>query len=69
MSDDSADREIELVHELQVRVLEHAMVLTEYATVCAELDCLLALAEAAEKYKYTRPTMSEENTIQIVKGR
>lgn len=57
------------MHQLQVRVLEHATMLTEYATVCAELDCLLALAEAADKYKYTRPTMSDENTIQIVKGR
>lgn len=57
------------MHQLQVRVLEYSMMLTEYSTICAELDCLLALAEAADKYKYTRPTMSNENTIQIVNGR
>lgn len=57
------------MHELQVRVLEYANVLTEYAMIFAELDCLLALAEAAEKYKYVRPTVNEENTIKIVGGR
>lgn len=50
-------------------MLEYGTMLTECAVVLAELDCLLALAEAAEKYKYSRPTISEENTIQIVKGR
>lgn len=63
------DREIELVHQLQVRVLEYANMLTEYAVILAELDCLLALAEAADKYKYARPTVNEENTIKIVGGR
>lgn len=43
--------------------------LTEYAMIYAELDCLLALAEAADKYKYARPTISEENTIEIIRGR
>lgn len=57
------------MHQLQVRVLEYSTALTECTMICAELDCLLALAGAAEKYKYSRPTISEENTIQIVKGR
>lgn len=57
------------MHQLQVRVLEYATILTEYAMIYAELDCLLALAEAADKYKYTRPTISEENTIEIIRGR
>lgn len=57
------------MHQLQVRVLEYANILTEYAEAFAELDCLLALAEAAGKYKYARPTVNEENTIKIVGAR
>ncbi|TGZ76787.1 hypothetical protein EX30DRAFT_336190 [Ascodesmis nigricans] len=63
------DREIEIVHELQVRVLESEKLLMECAHLTAELDCLVALARAAEKYKYTRPIMTEDNVIKITKGR
>ncbi|KAA8906732.1 muts domain V-domain-containing protein [Sphaerosporella brunnea] len=63
------DREIEIIHELQVRVLEHETLLTDCVRVCSELDCLMALAESASKYKYTRPIMTEENVTRITKGR
>ncbi|KAI5853195.1 DNA mismatch repair protein MutS, partial [Morchella snyderi] len=63
------DREIELVHELQVRVLKYDEILADCAIVLAELDCLLALALAAEKYKYSRPTVTDQNVIKITKGR
>ncbi|KAF8244532.1 hypothetical protein K440DRAFT_513134, partial [Wilcoxina mikolae CBS 423.85] len=63
------DREIEIIHELQVRVLEHEKVLIECVRVCSELDCLMALAEAAAKYKYTRPVMTEQNILKVTKGR
>lgn len=79
------EREIEIIHELQVRVLEYEKTLTECIRVSAELDwyvllllllqynltvrSLMALAEAASKYKYTRPTMTTQNILEIEKGR
>ncbi|KAJ3280380.1 MutS protein msh5 [Borealophlyctis nickersoniae] len=63
------DREIEIMQRLQETVLEYAETLRQAANVCAELDCLLALAEAARKYNYRRPRMTHENVLHIVKGR
>lgn len=37
--------------------------------VCAELDCLLAFAEASRAYNYCRPQMSEDTIIDIDQGR
>lgn len=37
--------------------------------VCAELDCLLSLADASRTYNYTRPFMVEEDVIHVVQGR
>lgn len=37
--------------------------------VCAELDCLLAFAEASRAYNYCRPQMSEDSIIDIDQGR
>lgn len=63
------DREIELVYELQVEVLKHEDMLIASSHVLSELDCLLSLAEGAAKYKYCRPLITEENVIEITKGR
>ncbi|PWW76611.1 hypothetical protein C7212DRAFT_357556 [Tuber magnatum] len=63
------DREIELVHAMKCRVLQHDSALVSCATVCAELDCLLAMAEAAERYKFTRPVIVTDNVINIKGGR
>ncbi|KAF8420824.1 DNA mismatch repair protein MutS [Tirmania nivea] len=63
------DREIELVYELQVEVLKHEDVLIASSHVLSELDCLLSLAEGAAKYKYCHPLMTEENIIEIKRGR
>ncbi|KAG0641233.1 muts domain V-domain-containing protein [Tuber brumale] len=63
------DREIELVHAMKCRVLQHDGALTSCAMVCAELDCLLAMAEAAERYKFTRPVIVTDNVINIKGGR
>ncbi|BFZ65463.1 chaperone ATPase hsp78 [Saitoella coloradoensis] len=63
------DREIELVYQLQLRVLESSALLAKTSDICAELDCLLALAESARKFGYQRPRMVEENVIRITKGR
>ncbi|KAJ3023757.1 MutS protein msh5 [Thoreauomyces humboldtii] len=64
-----ADREIEIMQRLQETVLKYAPPLIRITEVCAELDCLLSLAEAARKYNYVRPQMTEQNVLHIVKGR
>ncbi|CAZ86442.1 unnamed protein product [Tuber melanosporum] len=63
------DREIELVHAMKCRVLQHDVALASCAMVCAELDCLLAMAEAAERYKFTCPVIVTDNVINIKGGR
>ncbi|KAB5551373.1 muts domain V-domain-containing protein [Coniochaeta sp. 2T2.1] len=63
------DREIEVVHQLGVGVLEHSETLTTASELFGELDSLIALAMAAEKYKWTAPKMTMANTIDIKEGR
>ncbi|KAI8819391.1 muts domain V-domain-containing protein [Fimicolochytrium jonesii] len=63
------DREIEIMQKLQETVLTYRSTLVKTAEVCAELDCILSLAEAAAKYHYSRPEMKEENVLQIRNGR
>jgi hypothetical protein len=66
-------------------VLEHEKTLLDCVRVCSELDwwvfhndredfyltvrSLIALAESAIKYEYTRPTMTGNNILKVVKGR
>ncbi|KAI9699119.1 MAG: MutS protein msh5 [Candelina mexicana] len=63
------DKEIEIIHELAQRVLEYEEVLTTASDICGELDSLLALAQGAQKYKFNRPQITEENIISINGGR
>lgn len=63
------DKEIEIVHELGVQILEHEQALITASELCGELDSLLALARGAEKYKLTAPRMADTNVIEIREGR
>ncbi|PKC07226.1 hypothetical protein RhiirA5_500820 [Rhizophagus irregularis] len=63
------DREIEIMQKLQDHILEYASLLLNATAACAELDCLLSLAESARKFKYCRPHLVNENILEIVKGR
>jgi dsDNA-specific endonuclease/ATPase MutS2 len=63
------DRELEIIHELAESVLPFAGAISEACDICAELDCLLCFAEAANQYNYSRPQMSEENVTNIKQGR
>lgn len=63
------DKEIEIIHELSVRTLEHEEALIEASDLCGELDSLLALALGADKYKMTAPQLTSTNIIQIQGGR
>lgn len=63
------DRETELLYQLQMRVLEHSELLINCSIILTEMDCLLALAEAAKRYNYARPEMTEDSILQVKKGR
>lgn len=63
------DKEIEIVHALGVKVLEHEQALVTASDLCGELNSLLALALGADKYKLTAPQMTTANVIQIQEGR
>ncbi|ROW11409.1 hypothetical protein VMCG_01390 [Cytospora schulzeri] len=63
------DKEIEIIYELGVRILQYEQALDEASDLCGELDSLLALALGAEKYKLTVPQMTTTNIIQIEGGR
>ncbi|KAG2361520.1 DNA mismatch repair protein MutS [Suillus spraguei] len=63
------DREIEIVQELLERILVCSEGMRYVCDVCAELDCLLAFAEASRAYNYCRPQMSEDPIIDIDQGR
>lgn len=63
------DREIEIVHELGQRVLQHEAMLNEASDLCGELDSLLALAQGAKNYKFCRPRMTTQNIVEIRGGR
>ncbi len=63
------DREIEIVQALLEEILVHYDLMAEACDVFAELDCLLAFADAARMYDYHRPNMVEENITYIKQGR
>ncbi|KAG1801295.1 DNA mismatch repair protein MutS [Suillus subaureus] len=63
------DREIEIVQELLERILVCSEGMRHTCDVCAELDCLLAFAEASRAYNYCRPQISEDPIIDIDQGR
>jgi len=73
------DREVEIIHQLRIKTLTYSPQLTAASRVLGELDwysplqngltSLLSLAIAAQKYSFTRPFISEENVINIVRGR
>ncbi|TVY20089.1 MutS protein-like [Lachnellula arida] len=63
------DKEIEIVHRLAVKVLEHQKLLVLASDLLGELDSLVALASGARKYNYSPPRMTSANIIQIEGGR
>jgi DNA mismatch repair protein MutS len=61
--------ESELFHQLrQELALRSAAIQTDAAAI-ARLDCLLALATAAEEFEYVRPEVNDGNCIDIRGGR
>ncbi|KAH3686926.1 hypothetical protein WICPIJ_002087 [Wickerhamomyces pijperi] len=63
------DFEIELLYELQTKILEYSVVLHGLGACFAELDCYLALATSAILYGFCEPEMVEEPVLLIERGR
>ena len=63
------DRELEIIQELLNEVTAHETSVTAACEVCAELDCLLSLAQASIMNNYVRPEMVQENMFEIIGGR
>ena len=53
------DREIEIAQELRMAVLEYQEWLVQCSTMCAEVNALLPLAEAATRGRYVKPTITD----------
>ncbi|KAI8928530.1 muts domain V-domain-containing protein [Entophlyctis helioformis] len=66
---DIVDRELEIMQQLRETVLDHSDELKAVAQVLTDLDCILSLAEAAFRYGYTRPVMTQEPILDIRRGR
>ncbi|KAJ5664349.1 hypothetical protein N7507_005080 [Penicillium longicatenatum] len=63
------EKEIEIVYDLAQKILQYENVLVEASDICGEIDCNLALTQAASFYNLTRPRMVPSNVIKIKGGR
>ncbi|KAI5865014.1 muts domain V-domain-containing protein [Durotheca rogersii] len=63
------DREIEIIHELTIKVLERQEAIISASDILGELDSLLALAIGCGRYGWVAPQMTTENIIYIEQGR
>ncbi len=63
------DKEIEIIHALAVKTLEHEGLLISASDLCGELDSLVALARGAQEHRLVPVTMTTENIIEIRGGR
>ncbi len=61
--------ETELFRALVMAVAEESPAMQNNATLLAMLDCFCALAEAASRYGYTRPEVTEGLELHIEEGR
>lgn len=64
-----AEEEIEVMMELAATVLQYEDSITSASDLFGELDSMIALAMAAEKYKWAAPQMTCSNVVEIVDGR
>ncbi|KAI0542909.1 putative MSH5 protein [Xylaria digitata] len=63
------DREIEIIHQLAVAVLDRETAIIAASEVLGELDSLIALAILCGQNKWTVPKMTNTNIIHIEGGR
>lgn len=56
------------MHDLEVQILYHRTTLEQASEVCGELDSILTMAAAAEKYEWTMPILSADSTAIDIQG-
>ena len=61
--------EIQIYDQLVLSMAEYIQPIQHNAAVIARVDCLLAFAEVAEKFHYTRPNLDNSYVIDIKNGR
>ncbi|MBI9084350.1 MAG: DNA mismatch repair protein MutS [Desulfobacterales bacterium] len=67
--DQRASMEYDLFNDIRARVMEQTRDIQQVAEFLAGLDCLLALAEAADKNDYHRPEINDNGILAIEDGR
>ena len=61
--------EYDLFIDIRNKCNEYIPILQEISTIISEIDVLASFALISEKYHYTKPTISVNNTIEILEGR
>jgi DNA mismatch repair protein MutS len=61
--------EYELFEELRLYVAEFAEDIQQVAQALAEIDCLQSFAEIAYRHNYCKPSVADDQMIDIIKGR
>ncbi|RXN03580.1 mutS -like protein [Labeo rohita] len=65
----SSDMEIAVMRKLQTLVLERSDCLYKVMSLCAELDCLIALAQASLDHGYCSPTLTPNHRLALIESR
>ncbi|KAI5626074.1 mutS protein-like 5, partial [Silurus asotus] len=66
---DIRDMETAVMTQLQATVLQRSSCLYKILSLYAELDCLMALAQASQDYGYCPPTYSQRCTLNLQQAR
>ncbi|KAK1786485.1 hypothetical protein P4O66_018161 [Electrophorus voltai] len=64
-----SDMETAVMTQLQATVLQRASCLCKVLSLCAELDCLMALAQASQDYGYCPATLTTHSRLSLHQSR
>ncbi|PIQ96985.1 MAG: DNA mismatch repair protein MutS, partial [Nitrospinae bacterium CG11_big_fil_rev_8_21_14_0_20_56_8] len=64
-----ADLELKLFHEVREGIASQGERIQHMARTVSEIDALLAFAEGAHRFNYTRPVVDEDTVLEIENGR
>ncbi len=63
------DLEMVVMRNLQTSVLQRSFCLYKVMSLCAELDCLIALAQASLDHGYCCPTLTSNHRLALIESR
>ena len=61
--------EYELFNEIRNRIKDEVLEIKKTADVISEIDALISLSVCSDEYNLVRPTLNDENKIEIIDGR